>query len=325
VRRAVLVVAGCLLVPCTVHASPSAKLVYVRGGGTDACPDETALRKAVATRLGYDPFFPVAHKTVVVQVTRAKGYRAHVQIVGDDGKVRGERDLSTKGDDCGELTSAIALAISVALDDLDEPEPSPPPPPPSPPAREEPLPPPPPVDRPPPAREEPAPPPRTPITGAIAIGPTVAFGNAPAPAAGAAIAASLRISSVALRLDVRGDLPASSSITPSGKVSTTGFTATASLCLRAKIPFACLGAGSGLFASSTEGLERNASDSAPLAVAVMKIGVDAAFSERFFIEPVVDLGANIARHRIHIDDGRTIYEMPSVWLSAGILGGITFL
>src|SRR5688500_224004 len=96
-------------------ASPSAKLVYVRGGGAETCPDEGELRRAVASRIGYDPFFPVAQKTVIAQVSKApQGYRARVQIVAEDGTVRGERELGTKGQDCGERVGAIALAISVA-------------------------------------------------------------------------------------------------------------------------------------------------------------------------------------------------------------------
>ena len=80
----------------SARASPSAKLVYVRGAGADARPAEAALRKAVAIRLGYDPFLAAAQKTVIAQVTRtSEGYRARVQIVDDDGKARGERDRAT--------------------------------------------------------------------------------------------------------------------------------------------------------------------------------------------------------------------------------------
>ena len=76
------------------RATPSAKLVYVREAGTSACPAESDLRKAVASRIGYDPFFPTASKTVIAQISRAPtGYRGKVQIVGDDGNVRGSRDL----------------------------------------------------------------------------------------------------------------------------------------------------------------------------------------------------------------------------------------
>src|SRR6188472_4541113 len=79
-------------------ASPSAKLVYVRGTGAETCPEEADLRRAVATRIGYDPFFPVAQKTVIAQVSKVSaGYRARVQIVAEDGTVRGERELGTKG------------------------------------------------------------------------------------------------------------------------------------------------------------------------------------------------------------------------------------
>ena len=108
------------------RATPSAKLVYVREPAASACPGESDLRKAVATRIGYDPFFPSASKTVIAQISRAPtGYRGKVQIVGDDGNLRGTRDLSTRGDDCSELLSALALAISIALDDLDDGKPLP--------------------------------------------------------------------------------------------------------------------------------------------------------------------------------------------------------
>jgi hypothetical protein len=51
-------------------ASPSARLVYARSADASTCPDETALRGAVAARFGYDPFFAWAKRTVVVEVWR---------------------------------------------------------------------------------------------------------------------------------------------------------------------------------------------------------------------------------------------------------------
>ena len=108
------------------RATPSATLVYVREAGTNACPAESDLRKAVASRIGYDPFFPTASKTVIARISRVpSGYRGKVQIVGDDGTALGSRDFSTRGDDCSELLSALALAISIALDDLDDGKPPP--------------------------------------------------------------------------------------------------------------------------------------------------------------------------------------------------------
>lgn len=52
-------------------ASPSARLLYVRNVGAEGCPDESALRKSVAARLGYDPFFPWATTTVLATIDRA--------------------------------------------------------------------------------------------------------------------------------------------------------------------------------------------------------------------------------------------------------------
>jgi hypothetical protein len=73
-------------------ASPSAKLTYARSSGAERCPDEADLRKAVAARLGYHPFFPSASTTVVAEITRAgRGFHGHVKILDEDGVVRGER------------------------------------------------------------------------------------------------------------------------------------------------------------------------------------------------------------------------------------------
>lgn len=318
-----------LLVARTASASPSAKLVYVRGAGAEACPPEAELRKAVAVRIGYDPFFPVAQKTVVAQLARAPGgYRGRVQIVGDDGTLRGERELATKGDDCGELTAAIALAVSVALDDLDEPAPS------APPAAEpapEPAPePPPPVAAPiePPVRaaERPAPAPEraAPIGFALAGGPTVVAGSAPAPAPGIALAGSLRFGWASVRLDARADLPVGEGLVPNGRLTTNEVVALASFCVRGKVPFACAGGGTGLFASRTEGLAQPASDEAVVALAAAKAGVDVAIGRALFLEPFVDLGANLTRHRVEVD-GREVYAMPPVWGAGGILFGMNFL
>ncbi|MGH7440137.1 MAG: hypothetical protein ACRENE_30975, partial [Polyangiaceae bacterium] len=59
-----------VLVCRTAGATPSARLVYSRTTEASSCPDEAELRKAVATRLGYDPFFSWARQTVVVQISR---------------------------------------------------------------------------------------------------------------------------------------------------------------------------------------------------------------------------------------------------------------
>jgi hypothetical protein len=66
-------------------ASPTARLVYVRGDGADACPDEASLKHAVATRLGYDPFRPFVPITLFVEVHREAGqFVGSVKVVDEN-------------------------------------------------------------------------------------------------------------------------------------------------------------------------------------------------------------------------------------------------
>jgi hypothetical protein len=303
------------------EASPSAKLVYVRGAGAEVCPPEADLRQAVAVRLGYDPFFPAASKTVVAQISRVpKGFRGRVQIVGDDGNVRGERDIATTGDDCGELTSAIALAVSIALDDLDEPSPSGPPDPPAPAA--EPIPPAA-TPSPEPARAQPRegqpttkPSPtatRMELTGSV--GPTISIGTAPV-VLGAGVALGLQFPRVAARLDVRAEHTFSQEMATGGQVSTDVALAIGSLCLRFGLPFACAGGGAGIIWSHTEGLARPASDRALVPIMALRLGVQAPLGARFYLEPSIEAGGNFTPQRVVVD-GRSGYEVPALW---GVLG-----
>jgi hypothetical protein len=91
--------------------------VYSRAAHAETCPDEEALRRAVAARVGYDPFFPWAPLTVVAHVER-RGDRffGRVEVVDEHARARGSRELQSDHDDCGELISAMALAISIVLD-----------------------------------------------------------------------------------------------------------------------------------------------------------------------------------------------------------------
>jgi hypothetical protein len=325
--RASVVLGGIALLVLAVtraEASPSAKLVYARGSGAETCPPETDLRSAVAVRLGYDPFFSAAQKVVVAQVSRVpKGYRGHVQIVGDDGNVRGERELATKGDDCAELISAIALAISLALDDLDEPAPSDPPEPPphepSPAASGAPaIKPPTPSE--PPFRDArpiaPAKPHEPPADLTLSVGPTVTIGMAPDAAAGADAALALRWPRIALRFDLRKDLPASKAI-QGGSMATHAGLATASICLRFGAPFACAGGGTGSLWTRTDGIARPASDRAVLLVASLRFGVQFGLGTRLYLEPAVELGANLAHPVVQVD-GRSVYELSPVWGAFGM-------
>ena len=310
-------------------------------GGTNACPAESDLRKAVASRIGYDPFFPTASKTVIAQISRVpSGYRGKVQIVDDDGNALGSRDLSTRGDDCSELLSALALAISIALDDLDDGKPPPAPagegaavtapvapvgiapiaapeaaaaprasatPPPNDAARD---------------ASSAQPTPRR-LAFIASAGPTTSFGFAPAASLGASLAATLRYSLVAARLGLRADLPASGGLTGGGTVSARTVLATASACLRDDLPFVC-GVGLGSFATTTSGIPTTGSDTALLATVLASAGVDIPVWRQLYVEPVVEGDLLLTRHRVVVD-GVEGYRMPGFAGTAAIHLGWRFL
>jgi hypothetical protein len=106
-----------LLASAAAHATPSARLVYSRARGAEPCPDEDALRQAVRARVGYDPFFAWAKKTIVASMAAAvpRGFVATVNLIDEQGMEHGARVLRTEGE-CGELREAAALAIAIAID-----------------------------------------------------------------------------------------------------------------------------------------------------------------------------------------------------------------
>ncbi len=93
-RRLVLrvVVLG-LVVPTIARATPTSRLVYSRTAEAATCPDEQALRRAVAARVGYDPFFAYANRTIVSALSRRDGaFVGTVDLI--DEVHRGDRPVS---------------------------------------------------------------------------------------------------------------------------------------------------------------------------------------------------------------------------------------
>jgi hypothetical protein len=114
---AILTAVATALVAVPALATPSTRLTYARGAGAEQCPDEAALRKAVEQRLGYDPFFPWAERTIVVRVAAGGGgVRAVIELLDKSGFLSGARELTAPAGQCGELVSGMALAISIAID-----------------------------------------------------------------------------------------------------------------------------------------------------------------------------------------------------------------
>lgn len=244
------------------YASPTSRLVYVRGAGAESCPDEPEMRRAVAARLGYDPFRPLASTTLTAEVKRERGvFRGRVRLVDDAGVERGARELESRADDCTDLTTAMALSMSIAIDPLSmmrtqkaEREPpaseapadapalapvAPPAPPPVPAAPVTPAPTPAPAADAPSKSAAPAPASSEPPRFALGAGGHVAFGVAPAPALGVRASAELVAKRWSVGLEGRFDLAASAGASEGGRSRTSLAGAAAVPCLRVPIVWAC--------------------------------------------------------------------------------------
>jgi hypothetical protein len=208
----------------TARAGASARLVYVRGPGAEGCPAEAAVRAAVATRLGYDPFFPWAKESLFAEVTREKGgaYRAEIKLVDEENRLLGDRSLTMKGDDCGAVIDAMGLTISLTIDPSSitgksAPAPATAPEPPSAPAAPAPTPPSDGLSTPaiatPPAGEKPRTP--RPTSDAVHVhagaGAFGVLGAEPSLSAGASVFVGLAWRSLSLDLEGRADLPTTAS------------------------------------------------------------------------------------------------------------------
>lgn len=229
---AILLVAAAI--PGAAGATPSARLVYSRSAGAASCADEQALRAAVAKRVGYDPFFPVAKQTIVASISRVAGRRfvARIVLVDERGVEFGAREFHVE-EACADLLDTMALAIAIAIDPQSlarEPRPQNPPAPEPPPTVDAlPV-----VERsslgaaatPSPAPTPAATPamrlrsPGAPVMLEAAAGVVGSVGVAPAPGIGGALGAALRWRDVSLGLEGRFDAPASVRIQGGGSAST---------------------------------------------------------------------------------------------------------
>ena len=108
---------------------PTSRLTYSRDVAAQRCPDEAFLRRAVAERLGYDPFFPWATRTIAARIAvEGHGLRGTVDLIDAEGILRGSRELGALPHQCQELVVGMALAISIAIDpdSVDRVDPPPP-------------------------------------------------------------------------------------------------------------------------------------------------------------------------------------------------------
>ncbi|MCA9542090.1 MAG: hypothetical protein KC620_24505, partial [Myxococcales bacterium] len=140
-----------------------------------SCPDEAALRRAVAAELGEDLVSADAALVVRVHIDADEALVATLRVVDANGTLQGERRLESPPGDCGELVRAVALSVAIAL--------GPPPPVPTP-------------ARPPP-----------PVELRWGLGPAFTLGTALAPSGGLAASVMVERAAWAAEVDLLVDGP----------------------------------------------------------------------------------------------------------------------
>jgi len=120
----------------------TSSLSWVRMQGAESCISTQALARAVEARLHRSVFVSAARADLSVEgsvepINAPQGWHAAVRVRDEHGALLGERDISTQGSSCVDLSEPLALVIALMIDpDADlstEPEnpPEPPPPPPT--------------------------------------------------------------------------------------------------------------------------------------------------------------------------------------------------
>src|SRR3569623_127828 len=102
------------LAPAPVIAAGT-RLEYTRAPGAEACPEPAALRASMVSRLGYDPFSDAGARVLHCQIApNGNGLRARIDVEDAQGRVAGQRVLTSKRGDCVDLAPALLLVMSLA-------------------------------------------------------------------------------------------------------------------------------------------------------------------------------------------------------------------
>jgi hypothetical protein len=308
-----------LLTAKIAFAFPSSRLVYARGDGAESCPPEAFLRQAVAARLGYDPFFVSADKTIIAEIARDRSeLRGRVALVDERGLVQGAREFRLPPGQCDELVATMALAVSIAVDPtLDSPvietaaasaataasrkadataeatkkmpEPRPAP-------KLE--------------RDTPAPwpvaPPGSPPPGGLetraGLSLTSSFGTAPATAFGIAGSFGILLERFSLSVEGRRDFAASVSVPEGGTAGASLWVGSLVSCFHLKFWFGCgLGAIGSLHATGANLIASRAGN-ALYAAAGARVGVEVRLGGPIFFRPELEALANLSRVEFRVDE-----------------------
>jgi hypothetical protein len=336
-RRLALALGAALVAGAgTAHADTTAQLDFQRRPGAELCPAAPAVRSAVAQRLGFDPFRPDGAKRIRCTVGGDDaGLVARIEVADEAGRVAAERVLTSPLADCRELSDAIVLALSIAINPLlaleparppvGGPSPSPapagtaaatPPPPPAAPAEVPPAAPaeaPPPIPKPRPvATNSSTSPPASARLGELSLGidALVAVGLGPGPAFGTGLRVGLGRTRLLLELEVRAVASTSVSVDGGSIVAWAGMVSLAP-CARFGAFAACaLGSVGGVRAHG-EGFALPQTATLPYAAVGARALAQRRLGRGWWVRAAADLNGVVARSHLLLD-GEEAWVSPRV-------------
>jgi hypothetical protein len=308
------IVATLWSLPALGEEAPRVRIEIVRKGDTTTCPDEEALRREVAARLGRDPFAEGAAARVALVLSEEQGrFAAEIWYRDASGHESGPSELDSTS--CAELVMTAAERLAILIG---------------------------PVSAPVAPSSAPAAAARRPIRIRAAVGALGSLGAAPSTAFGLSGEIGVRFETLSLALEVRGDLPAEglarSDEYPNAMIRS-------SLVLGTLVP--CFRLGSVLLCGlvSVGALSKTAEGFAPAAPTAF-VGVggrlgwevgfldhdaglrppnpqETSFLDRFAVQPHVDvlataLGAKLCDGDCSRDDSAVVWSSPPVSASLGL-------
>lgn len=326
------VAAGALLPPLSARAegaaTPSTRLIYTRDAQAPSCPEEVALKGAVSSRLGYDPFDAGSSSTVLVHVAKENGQLVgRIVRVDRDGKPVGDRTLTSEADDCRELADSMALALSIAIDPLvlTRPPRTPVDSHPSPSGQSAQLPAP--IATPTATQsinDAPAVPSLSapPVDVGVGVGAVGSYGVGPGAAFGAVLSVGLARESLSVDVEGRADL-AQVSLLPAGTVSSQLFAGSLVPCYHYGVLAGCAVANAGAVESVGVSVIQPKATITPYAALGARLGVQVPLGSRWFVRANGEVLANLVRTSVNVAGSRN-WLMPPFSLTLGVLGGARF-
>ncbi len=304
-----------VLVACAARAEPQVRLVYERGPGAEACPSEEEMRSAVVGALGYSPFDDGAEDLLRVRLGLDQlRLRARIVLVHGDGDV-GTKELFDQ--DCRALAEHAALDIVLSIDPFADPGPI-----------VLPLPPPVPVQVVPPIIAVVPDEPTTTTTAPLQLGLSAlvalngAIGTAVGvPAAGLTLGARLRLRSLVLGLEARGDWPSNQKLAGGAAVDTTLVLLSATACLRSWWVVGCGVGSGGVFAANGSGFEDpRAVPLSPHGAVGARIGLEVPVGSGFHVVGAVEGSVPVTRVTLTDIAGAALWTTPR--MAAGLSLGL---